>query len=258
MASKDEVLGKLLQGDRKAAVELIRAEALAKGEAASLADQILLARMSGDLAGAVELALRWIEEEPEDVMPVLSLAETFLLGRELPTALTVLEQARLVDGDHPMYFRLVCLAATAAGAFTAAHGAAFCAWMQRLPELILRDLRAQAVCRSLEDFSGAYPQRRTPTLAGCTCSESRGIRRNARSGWRGTRSTAPSGSTTRICWSRPWRRVSQEAACAGRTSPRRRRSSRSACASSPTWMSRSARSSRGCVPPGRGSTCPRR
>lgn len=157
MASEDEILAMILKGDRQGAAELIRAEAMENGGAATINNRITQALLKGDLAGAADLARAWMEATPRDVMPILSLAETFLLAGDLPSVLATLEQAQRVNGDHPMYYRLVFLGATAAGAFTAAHGAAFSAKLCGLPELILRDLREKAVCRSLDGTPGAYP-----------------------------------------------------------------------------------------------------
>jgi len=75
----------------------------------------------------------------------------------MPEVLDTLELAEPVSGDHPMYYRLVCLAAQAAGAFTAAHGAIHLAWLAGLPEPILADLQARAVYREKEGEIGAYP-----------------------------------------------------------------------------------------------------
>jgi len=129
----------------------------AQGGAGTEKDQILAAWLQGDLVGAEQLSRDWVKKEPRELMPLLVLGETHLRVRNLPAVLGTLEQAQQVDSDHPMYYRLVCLAAQAAGAFTAAHGAIHLAWLTSLPEPILADLQARAVYREKDGEIGAYP-----------------------------------------------------------------------------------------------------
>lgn len=158
MPSEEEVLAKMLSGDRQGALELIKARMAALGEDASLRERIKLAWVTGDLPGAAELAIQWMVESPDETMAPLSLGETFQMGGTLEEALEILQQAQRIKWDHPMYMRLVFLCAKAAKAYTAANGALFYACVSRLPELILNDLRAEGVYRQLGDSLGEYPE----------------------------------------------------------------------------------------------------
>ena len=86
-------------------------------------------------------ALRWSQEAPEEVWSWLMLAEVFLMNKEMDSCLEALEQAQAVEGSHPMFHRLACIAALEAKAFTSAHGSLVASRLSGLPQMIWLDLR---------------------------------------------------------------------------------------------------------------------
>lgn len=102
--------------------------------------------VAGHLEDAERLAEIWIREASEDVMSWLVLAEIHYLKKDFEQAREALLRAQEVDDFHPMYFRMVCLAARAVDEHKVAAVAFALAVFTGLPDLI-----AAHLCDLIED-----------------------------------------------------------------------------------------------------------
>src|SRR5262245_14676326 len=102
--------------------------------------EVLAKLAEGDLTRARKLAERWTASDPDDLMAWIILADVHLARKDIEGVRTALVGASRIDPSHPMFFRTVCLGAIEARSFTAAHGAAYCAFLTGLPAQIRNDL----------------------------------------------------------------------------------------------------------------------
>jgi hypothetical protein len=118
--------------------------------------KIIAQWMQGDLQHAYTLARKWTFSEPDDLMAWLMLVETLYRQRKSDQALPALQAAKEIDAYHPLYFRLVCLAALDCRAYTAAHGALSLARLNGLQKPILIELENQLRQRGSMNPKGQY------------------------------------------------------------------------------------------------------
>jgi len=79
--------------------------------------------LRNDLTRAAALARRWTSDEPGNLEAWIVLAETCTRQRYAEEALLALQKAAEINGNHPLFWRALCLSALQAGAFYTAHGA---------------------------------------------------------------------------------------------------------------------------------------
>jgi hypothetical protein len=121
--------------------------------------QILDKIAKGDLATARKLAERWTARDPDDLMAWIILADVHLARKDIEGVRNSLEGASRIDSSHPMFYRTVCLGAIEARSFTAAHGAAFNAFLTGLPAEIRNDLvKRIKECGAVFDENGSWPE----------------------------------------------------------------------------------------------------
>ena len=89
--------------------------------------------LAGHLEDAERLAHIWTRESGEELMSWLVLAEVQYLRKDFEGALGSLERARAIDSWHPMFFRIVCLAAHGAEQHTVSSVAFTLALFSGLP-----------------------------------------------------------------------------------------------------------------------------
>lgn len=84
---------------------------------------VMVCWLRNDLTHAAALARRWTSDEPQNLEAWVVLAETCTRQNRHDEALTALQQAAAIDGNHPLFWHTLCRSALQAGAFYAAHGA---------------------------------------------------------------------------------------------------------------------------------------
>jgi len=109
-------------------------------------------------------ALRWSQEAPEEVWSWLMLAEVFLMNKEMDSCLEALEQAQAVEGSHPMFHRLACIAALEAKAFTSAHGSLVASRFSGLSQMIWLDLEEKVSNYCIDLETGLFPEDENPDI----------------------------------------------------------------------------------------------
>lgn len=125
-------------------------------------EDILQELLYGNFSKAIMMSRRWVEDSPEDLDAWLMLAECAYFQADSDAVLQALIRAKQIDGDHPMFYRMLTLGAIQAKAFTAAHGAVYSARLAGLPAAIRADLDAQLLQKALISEHGDYPEPENP------------------------------------------------------------------------------------------------